>query len=72
MMKLKVDVHCEKCMKKVNKVLCKFPGVCLFSTSLQINFVPIKTNVATTNFDAFDHHVTKLRKGYQRKLNFIE
>ncbi|XP_028801977.1 leucine-rich repeat extensin-like protein 3 isoform X3 [Neltuma alba] len=26
-MRLKVDLHCEKCYKKVKKVLCKFPQI---------------------------------------------
>ena len=30
MMKLKVDLECAKCYKKVKKVLCKFPRELLF------------------------------------------
>lgn len=34
MMKLKVDLDCAKCYKKVKKVLCKFPRELLLSFSL--------------------------------------
>jgi hypothetical protein len=33
MMKLKVDLDCAKCYKKVKKVLCKFPRELLLSFS---------------------------------------
>ena len=38
-MVLKVDLQCEKCYRKVKKVLCKFPRESLFfSLSILFNF----------------------------------